>query len=268
MIDDASGRPGSDLVNAELATFNWAVEINALDDGLAILPAVGGSLTTLSGTAINDLFETAAPTRILSRIFVDELNGLSSELATSPTPSFVWTTAKLDAIHARTLNELISMDGFGAITPANYSALSSKIAIYDRLIVAGDGLVDETVGDDYYRKDLAANYLPAFISKATSITYTGVSHFNSTTNFTRVADQFDEILVAAMAVNTTYGDLVQHPIATSTLEGLLDVAVDAEIAELSIRIQGVIALNTTDFNFFTSNYPLFAEMFELDTNLD
>lgn len=268
MIDDASGRSGSDLVNAELATFDWTTEINALDDGLAILPAVGGSLTTLSGTAINDLFETAAPTRILSRIFVDELNGLSSELSTSPTPSFVWTTAKLDPIHARTLNELISMDGFGAITPSNYSALASKIGIYDRLITVGDGLVDETVGDDYYRKDLAANYLPAFISKATSLAYTNVSHFSSTTNFTRVADQFDDILVGAMAVNTTYGDPTAHLVAINSLEGLLDVAVDAEIAELSIRIQGVIALNTNDYNSFTTNYPLFAEMFELDTNLD
>lgn len=268
MIDDASGRPGSDLVNSELADFDWTTEINALDDGLALLPSVGGSLTSLTASAIDDLFSTAAPTRILSRIFVDELNGLSTELNTAPTASFVWTTAKLDAIHARTLSELISMDGFGAITPSNYSSLAAKISIYDRLIVVGDGLVDETVGDDYYRKDLAANYLPAFISKASSNSYSSTSHFSATTNFTRVADQFDEILIAAMAVNTTYGDAIQHPVALAQLESLLDVAVDPEIAELSIRIQGVIALNTVDYNNLTTTYPLFAEMFILDTNLD
>jgi hypothetical protein len=266
MIDDATARTGSDLVNAELATFAWQNELDAVDTGIGLLDA--SELSSMNASTIDQLFVTAAPTRILSRIFVDELNDLSTSLNTAPTPSFVWTISMLTPINSRTLGELVSVEALGSITPANYSTLATKISIYDRVIVLGDNLDDEVVGDPYYNRALAANYLPAFITKVTGNTYGAVSKFTTLTNFTRVADEFDEILVAAKAVNTSYGDPINHPLAVAALDGYLATAQDAEIAELSIRIQGIIHLNTTDYNYFSSTYPTFAEMFVLDTLLD
>lgn len=266
MIDDATARTGSDLVNAELATFAWQNELDAVDTGIGLLDA--SELSSMNASTIDQLFVAAAPTRILSRIFVDELNDLSTSLNTAPTPSFVWTISMLTPINSRTLGELVSVEALGSITPANYSTLATKISIYDRVIVLGDNLDDEVVGDPYYNRALAANYLPAFITKVTGNTYGAVSKFTTLTNFTRVADEFDEILVAAKAVNTSYGDPINHPLAVAALDGYLATAQDAEIAELSIRIQGIIHLNTTDYNYFSSTYPTFAEMFVLDTLLD
>lgn len=270
MIDDATARTGSDLLNAELPTFDWQGELDAVDSGLDILPS--GSLTTLDEATLNTLFATARPTRIMSRIFVDELNSLSTELNTAPTPSFVWTTSKLTPIYARTLAELIDVESLSPISEANYSSVGTKIAEFDRLIVIGDALVDEVVGDPYYDRALAANYLPAFITKVTTNSYSAVSSFDVNTDFSEVGAQFDEVALAAKAVNSTYGDPINHAAAILALENALDAAIAAdiepEVAEMSIRIQGVVHLSTADYNSITGDYPDFAVMFVLDIALD